>query len=180
MMLRILVATVLLGSAALAAPPSLADRVERATMVSQMQGSWTGIFRRYGPDGAMVEALPSTIHVRFQNGADHDYHQTNILTLADGTEQKLETFGRWDGRVLRYSSARVDGSYARLADDPAGLNSVLFMRFKDASGTTVSEVITLSPDGKRRMRVAQYVADGRIVRRTMIDEQRAPLPSPQE
>jgi hypothetical protein len=152
---------------------SAADRAERAVMVAQMQGVWTGTFRRYAPDGTLVETLPSRIEVRFPQGAAHDYHQTNVLTLADGKEQRLETYGRWDGRVLRYSSARIDGSFARATEDPTGLSSVLFMRFKDGSGMNVSEIVTVSPDGTRRMRAAQYIVHGRIVRRTMIDEVRA-------
>lgn len=143
----------------------------RARMAAQMQGVWTGTFRRYDPTGVLVETLPSEIHVRFpENGAPADYHQTNILKLADGKEQRLETYGQWDGDTLRFSSARVDGWFRALADDPSGLNSVLHMAFKDGSGLTVSEIITLSPDGKQRMRAAQYIAGGKIVRRTLIDE----------
>jgi Domain of unknown function (DUF3598) len=175
-----MIARTLIAAAALAVAASAdakavsaADRAERAVMVAQMQGIWNGTFRRYAPDGSLVETLPSKIEVRFPRGADHDYHQTNVLTLADGKEQRLETFGRWDGRVLRYSSARIDGSFARAAEDPTGLSSVLFMQFKDGSGMTVSEIVTVSPDGTRRMRAAQYIANGKLLRRTLIDETRA-------
>lgn len=148
------------------------DAATRAMLVKQMTGVWRGTFRRYDADGALIEALPSEITVLFPTGKDYDYQQTNLLTLGDGTMQRLETFGRWEGPLLRFSSDRVDGHYGALAFDSSGLNSVLFMRFKDASAMTVSEVITLSPDGTRRMRAAQYVIGGKIVRRTFIDEQR--------
>ncbi len=148
--------------------------ISRAQLISQMQGVWTGTFRRYDAQGMLVETLPSEIHVRFPvDGKPYDYLQTNILKMPDGKEQRIETNGRWDGNLLRFSSARVDGWFKTLNDDPSGLNSVLHMTFKDGSGLTVSEIITLSPDGRRRMRAAQYVADGKIVRRTLIDEIRS-------
>jgi ketosteroid isomerase-like protein len=151
--------------------PSAAETSARARMTSQMQGVWTGTFRRYDPQGVLVETLPSEIHVRFpEGGQPADYHQTNILKLADGKEQRLETYGKWDSDTLRFSSARVEGWFKALGDDASGLNSVLHMRFKDGSGLTVSEIITLSPDGKSRMRAAQYIVGGKIVRRTLIDE----------
>jgi hypothetical protein len=74
--------------------------------------------------------------------------------------------------VLRYSSARIDGWFAAVDGDPTGRNFLIFMTYKDGSGISVSEIVTLSPDGRRRMRAAQYIADGRIVRRTLIDEER--------
>jgi hypothetical protein len=155
---------------------SEAALVAQDRMRTQMAGRWKGVFRRYDAQGMLTESLPSEILVRFPaDGKPHDYHQTNILTLANGKQQRIETFGRWDGAALRFSNERVEGSYRVLEGDPSGLNSVLFMAFKDGSGLTVSEVITLSPDGKRRMRAAQYVVDGKIQRRTLIDEERSAL-----
>jgi ketosteroid isomerase-like protein len=152
-----------------AAPPSAL----RARMIIQMQGDWSGTFRRYDAQGVLTETLPSRVEVRFpSDGGPNDYIQTNILQLANGQVQRLETNGKWDGDTLRFSSTRVEGVYQTLPQDPSGLNSVLQMSFKDGSGMTVSEIITLSPDGKSRMRAAQYIVAGKIVRRTLIDETR--------
>lgn len=146
----------------------------RARIISQMQGVWMGTFRRYDAQGILVETLPSEIHVRFPtDGKPNDYLQTNILKTPNGKEQRIETHGRWDGDMLRFSNARVDGWFNTLDYDSSGLNSVLHMAFKDGSGLTMSEIITLSPDGRQRMRAAQYIVDGKIVRRTMIDELRS-------
>jgi ketosteroid isomerase-like protein len=145
----------------------------RAQMMSQMQGDWSGTFRRYDAKGVLTETLPSQVQIRFpQDNSEIDYIQTNILQLASGQVQRLETTGKWDGDVLRFSSARVEGVYQRVPLDQSGLNSVLNMTFKDGSGMTVSEIITLSLDGKSRMRAAQYMIAGQIIRRTLIDETR--------
>jgi ketosteroid isomerase-like protein len=145
----------------------------RARMISQMQGDWRGTFRRYDASDALTETLPSQVQVRFpSDGGADDYVQTNILALANGQEQRLVTTGKWDGDTLLFSSARVEGRYQMLPQDASGLNSVLQMTFKDGSGMNVSEIITVSPDGKSRMRAAQYTVAGKTVRRTLIDETR--------
>jgi ketosteroid isomerase-like protein len=145
----------------------------RTAMIGQMEGDWTGTFRRYDAQGVLTETLPSQVQIRFPNdGGPNDYLQTNILQLPSGQEQRLVTNGKWDGDTLRFSSARVEGVYQALANDPSGLNATLQMAFKDGSGMTVSEIITLSPDGRSRMRAAQYIVDGKIIRRTLIDETR--------
>jgi ketosteroid isomerase-like protein len=143
----------------------------RTAMIAQMEGNWTGTFRRYDAQGVLTETLPSQVQIRFPNdGGTNDYVQTNILQLPNGQEQRLVTNGKWDGDALRFSSARVEGVYQALANDRSGLNSTLQMAFKDGSGMTVSEIITLSPDGKSRMRAAQYIVAGKIIHRTLIDE----------
>jgi hypothetical protein len=54
---------------------------------------------------------------------------------------------------------------------PAGDRAaVLMMEFIDGSGLTVHELVVISADGQQRSRVAQYFRNGRVVRRTMIDE----------
>ena len=49
------------------------------------------------------------------------------------------------------------------------------MEFIDGSGLTVHELVVISGDGQQRSRVAQYFRDGRVVRRTTIDETKQSL-----
>ena len=46
------------------------------------------------------------------------------------------------------------------------------MEFIDGSGLSVHELVVISADGLHRSRAAQYLREGRIVRRTQIDETR--------
>ena len=150
-----------------------AEAARRAAM-ARMEGTWTGTFRRFDADGELIETLPSRIIVRFPEGAgDFEYHQTNILTGPDGAEQRIESYGQWDGAILRFSNERIDGVFREVEEDPSGLTSVLLMTFKDGSGLSLSEIISLSPDGQRRMRAAQYMRNGVLVRRTLVDEVRS-------
>ena len=144
----------------------------RKRLASQMSGVWKGSFRRYDADGSLVETVPSEVRIAFDEGGD-DYRQTNITRRADGGEDRIDTTGRWDGDRLRFSNARVEGWFGPLEGDTTGLASVLQMTFKGEQPMTMSELLTVSPDGRRRMRVAQYIRGGRIVRRTLIDEIRS-------
>jgi hypothetical protein len=64
----------------------------------------------------------------------------------------------------------LEGSGAIVSHDPAGLTSIFIMFFKDGSDMSVSEIVSLSPDGKSRSRATQYLVGGKVVRRTLIDE----------
>lgn len=149
----------------------------RTRLSQQMAGTWRGTFRRYDASGALVETVPSEVRIAFDDGG-HDYRQTNVVRRPDGGEERIETTGRWDGDRLRFANPRVDGWFGPLAGDTTGLSSVLQMTFKGDRPMVMSELLTVSPDGSHRMRVAQYVADGKIVRRTLIDETRDPVAAP--
>jgi hypothetical protein len=41
-----------------------------------------------------------------------------------------------------------------------------------ADGSSLYEIVTNSPDGQHRHRSAQVLRDGRVVRRTLIDEEK--------
>lgn len=163
----------------LADAPNLAngDRISKTAMLrlmpatARMEGTWEGTFRRFDANGVLTETLPSKIIVRFlEDGNVNDYSQTNITRRPDGTEQRIESVGKWDVDRLRFSNARLDGWAMDIAEDAAGLTSIFLMTFKDGSRMTVSEIVTLSADGQSRARATQYLVDGRIVRRTLIDE----------
>jgi hypothetical protein len=138
---------------------------------ARMEGTWDGTFRRYDASGALTETLASTVVVRFlEDGNANDYSQTNITRTANGTEQRVESVGKWDIDRLRFSNARLEGWAKDVAEDPSALTSIFVMNFKDGSGMTVSEIVSLSPDGKTRSRATQYLVGGKVVRRTLIDE----------
>jgi hypothetical protein len=46
------------------------------------------------------------------------------------------------------------------------------MDYKDGSGMYMHQIVSLSDDGRFRSRTAQYLVKGRIVRRTLIDEEK--------
>jgi hypothetical protein len=153
------------------------DRISKSAMLrlmptmARMEGTWEGAFRRYDASGVLTQTLPSVVVVRFlEDGNAFDYSQTNITRVARQPDQRIESFGKWDVDRLRFSNSRLDGWAKDIAEDPSGLTSIFMMNFKDGSGMTVSEIVSLSPDGKSRSRATQYLVGGKVVRRTLIDE----------
>jgi hypothetical protein len=153
------------------------DRISKRAMLAlmpttaRMEGTWSGTFRRYDAQGVLNQTLASTVIVRFlEDGNAFDYSQTNITRETGRSEQRIESFGKWDVDRLRFSNLRLEGWAKDVAEDPSGLTSVFVMNFKDGSGMTVSEIVSLSADGRSRSRATQYLVGGKVVRRTLIDE----------
>jgi hypothetical protein len=46
------------------------------------------------------------------------------------------------------------------------------MNYKDGSGMYVHEIVSVSSDGRYRARATQYLKEGRLVSRTLIDEEK--------
>lgn len=154
------------------------DRISRAQLrrriplTAKMEGIWEGTFRRVDARGEIIEILPSRITVRLlPDGEAHDYHQISLLNPGGADERRIESYGKWDVDRLRFFNHRLEGWAKSVAADEAGQTSVFLMEFKDGSGLTVSEVVSFRPgDPDVRMRATQYMRDGKIVRRTLIDE----------
>jgi len=135
------------------------------------EGTWEGTFRRVDAEGAVIEQFATKITTRFDPSAEPPYAQTNTYFREDGV-QEINSTGEWRDGKLWFSNTRIDGWGADLTpeQDPYGRSSMLQMSFKDGSGRYMYEIITLSDDGKQRSRMAQYMIDGKVVRRTLIDE----------
>ena len=163
------------------------DRISRAELrrrmplTAKMEGVWEGTFRRVGPKGEIIEALPSRIIVQLlPDGEAYDYRQINILNPGSDEEQRIESYGKWDVDRLRFFNGRLEGWAKAVAADEAGQTAVFLMEFNDGSGLTVSEVVSFRPgDPDARMRATQYMREGRIVRRTLIDEIKVSGPVPE-
>lgn len=133
---------------------------------------WEGRFRRFDAEGKLEAEFPSRIEASFDPLANPPYTQTNTYRFKDGRTQVIESSGEWDGTKLVFDNDRIEGWSADLDEtqDPMGRSSMLYLKFKDGSGMYMYEIITLSDDGNQRARMAQYLVDGKVVRRTLIDE----------
>jgi hypothetical protein len=57
-----------------------------------------------------------------------------------------------------------------LPGETPAAGSLLVMRARDPADPDVHEIISCSPDGRRRWRVSQFLRDGQLSGRTVIDE----------
>lgn len=159
--------------------PANGDRVSRARLKDRapltfaQEGIWEGDFVRVDPAGRILEVVPSRIVVKFLgDGEPFDYAQTNITWPGTQKERRIESYGKWDVDRLRFSNARLNGWAKDLAEDDTGRSAVFMMTYKDGSNLSITEIVTLSEDGQSRMRATQYIKNGKIVRRTLITEQK--------
>lgn len=144
-----------------ALPPSLA----------RQQGVWKGQWRSLGGADAIEESFEGIVITRFiARDGGVMVHQTNHYLNRGGSPQTIDSYGEVEGDRIRFANPRAQGWSRSLAEDPSGLGSVLTITFND--GSSLYEIITNSPDGRYRHRSAQFTRDGRILRRTLIDEEK--------
>jgi hypothetical protein len=156
----------------------LFDRTDRGgdgtslpAALARQQGVWKGTWRTYASDGTPLESFSVVAIARFvvENGRVI-FHQTNHYLNRGDSPQTIESNGEVEGDRIRFANPRARGWSRPLTDDPSGLGSVLMISFAD--GSSLYEIVTNSPDGQHRHRSAQVLRDGRIVRRTLIDEKK--------
>ncbi|MDX2222330.1 MAG: hypothetical protein SFV21_06250 [Rhodospirillaceae bacterium] len=147
-------------------------------VMSRSEGVWEGTYRRFSGDGQPMGVHRSRVVFRLlENAAGGEiYHQTNIYRFADGRTQVIDSTGTFDGEKLVFNSDRGIAGWAKDdASDPHGRVCLLFMEAtKDTPqlkvGTVCYELVQISDCGRFRMRMAQYVLDGKVLMRTLIDE----------
>jgi hypothetical protein len=143
-------------------------------------GVWEGFYRRYSPDGALLSTHRSRLIMRLVEEAPLDklYHQTNVYRFANGMTQVIESYGSFDGEKLNFGSSRdVYGWTLDDRSDPMGRSCFLWMKLNAdtpqlKAGSEAFEMVNMGKDGDVRMRMTQYLYDGRIAMRTLIDEVR--------
>jgi hypothetical protein len=151
------------------APLSKKDLAARFPIVVQQEGVWRGTFRRYDAEGKLTAEFASTITIEIDpNDHKKPYKQTNFYTFKDGKTQTIESFGTFEGDKLVFNNDQIEG-WAK-AIDTTQRTMVISMRYKDGSNREVSEIVSLSADGKKRCRATQYMKDAVIERRTLIEE----------
>ncbi|MCT0207026.1 CpcT/CpeT family chromophore lyase [Synechococcus sp. CS-1332] len=139
----------------------------------RQQGVWRGTFRRYDAEGGLLETFPSTITIRVSQDAGRwRYHQSNLHGPEDAPLRRLEAQGEIHSGRVWFASERYQGWAMDLPGEQPAAGSLLVMHARDPGDPDIHEIISCSPDGRRRWRVSQLLRDGRLVGRTTIDEQK--------
>lgn len=138
--------------------------------LARHEGVWDGVYRHYDASGVQTDQHRSRLFCRFPPGKPGAYHQTNHYTWADGrTEVRDFPALIRDGRLI-WQGELIKGWAADVALDDFARTSMLYWTRNNEPGVYVYEMIQLSDCGRYRARVWQWFRDGRLERRTLIDE----------
>ena len=144
-----------------------------APHIAKQAGVWRGIFSRLEADGRLAAEFPSETIMRIVPGeARLLYHQTNIYRPVEKPPETLETFGEIRDGKIHFWTSRLDALKMVEPGDSTGRCTVLLMDYEDGSGMYMHQIVSLSDDGRYRSRTAQYLVRGKILRRTLIDEEK--------
>ena len=143
---------------------------EGMPLLDRHEGEWEGVYTHVDPTGQIVDQHKSHLSCRFPEGKDYDYHQTNTYTWPDGRTEVYEFPGRYDGYGrMTFDTERMRGVTWGL--DETSIYLTWTYKSTDPSvDQRLFELILLSPDGRNRSRVWQWLEHGVCVKRTLINE----------
>jgi hypothetical protein len=144
---------------------------EGMPLLAKHEGEWEGTYTYVNPAGEVVDQHASHLRCAFpDDGGEFEYHQTNTYTWPDGRTEVHEFPGKYDGfGRMRFDTDRIAGWTWGLDENVIYLSWVYKAKGEDLR---LFELIVLSDDGKNRCRTWQWVRDGQIEMRTLINETR--------
>ncbi len=141
-------------------------------LLARHEGVWDGWYRHYDGRGVMVDEHRSRLVCRFPQDGDYPYHQTNNYTWNDGKTEVRDFPATYrDGRVW-FDNDLITGWAAEVGLDEFNRSVMLYWERKNEPDLYLYEMIQLSDDGQSRCRTWQWIKDGRIHLRTLIDEEK--------
>ncbi len=141
--------------------------------LAKHEGVWDGWYRHFDPNGKMIDEHRSRLVCRFPDDGPVPYHQTNYYSWANGKTEIRDFPAEFrDGR-LQFDNELITGWAAEVPLDTFNRTLMLYWRRVGDEGLYLYEMIQLSDCGKYRHRIWHWYRDGRIVSRTMVDEERA-------
>lgn len=136
------------------------------------EGIWDGVYRYYDAEGNKVDEHRSRLICRFLDRGPWPYHQTNIYTWPDGRTETREFPALIENGRLIWQGQLIRGWAAEIAEDEQGRTSLLHWVRNDEPDVELYEMIQVSDCGRYRARVWQWFRHGRLIRRTLIDEEK--------
>lgn len=143
---------------------------EGMPLLAKHEGYWEGTYTYLSPEGEILDQHKSRLTCLFPDSSEYQYHQTNTYTWPDGRQEVHEFPGTYDG----YGRMHFDTDRMRGVTWGVDENTIYLTWIYKAKGEDLRlfEMIVLSDDGNNRCRTWQWVRDGKIEMRTIINETR--------
>ena len=148
---------------------SVQKTTAKPTMLERHEGVWEGFYRYYDAEGNKIDEHKSRLLCRIP--AAGEYHQTNNYFWADGKKEVRDFPTRMEGEKIIFYT-QIDGWAAPVDLDEYGRTMMLYWTRKNEPGLYLYEMIQMSDCGQYRNRTWQWFRDGRLIQRTLIDEQK--------
>lgn len=140
--------------------------------LARHEGTWEGHYRYFDASGALIDQHASRLICRLPDDGPYPYHQTNIYRWADGRSETRDFPATWRDGKLHWAGDGATGWAIEVGEDPHARTLMLYWAPQDRPGSYVYELIQISDCGRFRSRMWQWIEDGRVKLRTLIDEQR--------
>lgn len=145
---------------------------ETFPLLARHEGIWEGWYRHIDVNGVQIDAHRSRLVCRIPDDAPNVYHQTNHYTWDDGTKEIRDFKGEAEADRLVFDNDIIQGWAAEEPLDDKRRTMMLCWVRCGEPGIYLYEMIQLSDCGNFRTRVWQWLADGKTVKRTLIDEEK--------
>lgn len=139
-------------------------------ILARQEGVWDGVYRYYDAAGRLVDEHRSRLVCRVPASGPWDYHQTNHYTWADGRTDVREFPAQFRDDRLWFRNELIDGWCAEVPLDRSQRTLMLHWTRVGEPDTCLYEMIQIDDDARQRSRVWQWITDGRVRMRTLIDE----------
>lgn len=141
-------------------------------MLVRSEGIWDGTYRHYDASGDKIDEHHSRLVCRLPASGPFDYHQTNHYRWSDGRTDVRDFQANYrDGRIW-FDNELIKGWAAEDALDSYQRTMLLYWVRKGEPDTYLYEMIQVDDTCRQRTRVWQWIRDGKIRMRTLIDEQK--------
>lgn len=142
---------------------------ETMPLLARHEGVWDGYYRYFDINGDKLDEHKSRLLCRIPGV--NEYHQTNYYFWQDG-RRDLRDFPALvkDKRLIFHTD--ISGWAAEVPLDEHGRTIMLHWTRNNEPDLYLYEMIQISDCGQYRARVWQWFRGGRLLQRTLVDEQR--------
>lgn len=141
-------------------------------LLARHEGVWDGWYRSFDRDGAKIDEHRSRLVCRFPSDGPFPYHQTNHYSWEDGRQEVRDFPATYRHGRVWFDTDLITGWAAEVGLDEHARTVMLYWERKSEPGLCLYEMIQLSDCGRYRSRVWQWIREGRIHMRTLIDEEK--------
>ncbi len=141
---------------------------EEMPVLVRHEGDWVGTYIVVDTQGKILDEYKSHLTCEFPSNSPYPYYQTNRYTWSDGKKEEYKFPGTYRDKALWFDTERVDGKAWEVDD------STIILRFsyKGIPEMSLHEMIQISPCNNYRARTWHWFKNGKLDRRTLIQEER--------